>query len=185
VKLLFLLAIAIAPALFAADPLFERAWNKLDVIGSGRARPGSVIEFTPAEWNAWAQVRVPQLVEGVRTPHIELGTNTATGSALVDCLKMRQSEGIATNPVLARLIDGERPVKVLVRVDSGGGRCTIHLMRAEISGIAATGRVLDLLVSTFFQPLFPEAKIDQPFELSDNLDRIDIRPAGVRVIIKK
>jgi len=174
-----------APALLAADPVFERAWNKLDSIESGRAKPGSVVEFTEAEWNAWAQVRVPQLAEGVRNPRIELGTNTATGSALVDFLKMRQSEGMATNPVLARLIDGERPVKVLVRVDSAGGSCTVHLLRAEISGIAATGRVLDLLVSTFFQPLFPEAKIDQPFELGDNIDRIDIHPAGVRVTIKK
>lgn len=182
---LLLLAIATAPALFAADPVFERAWNKLDAIDSGRARPGSVIEFTSAEWNAWAQVRVPQLAEGVRNPRIELGTNTATGSALVDFLKIRQSQGIATNPVLAKLMDGERPVKASVRVDSGGGRCTIHLMRVEISGIAATGRVLDLLVSTLFEPLFPEAKIDQPFELGGNVDRIDIRPAGVRVTIKK
>jgi len=155
--------------LLGADPVFERAWNKLDSIDSGRARPGSVIEFTPAEWNAWAQVRVPQLVEGVRNPR----------------MKMRQAEGMATNPVLAKLIDGERPVKVAVRVDSGGGRCTVHLMRVEISGIAASGVVLDLLVSTFFQPLFPDAKIDQPFELGDNIDRIDIRPSGVRVTIKK
>ena len=184
-KRLFLFTIAIAPVLLAADPVFERAWNKLDAIDSGRARPGSVIEFTAAEWNAWAQVRVPQLVEGVRNPRIELGTGTATGSAIVDFLKMRQAEGIATNPVLAKLIDGERPVKVSVRLDSAGGRCTVHLIRVEISGIAASGVVLDLLVSTFFQPLFPEAKIDQPFELGDNIDRIDIRPSDVRVSIKK
>jgi len=185
VRRLFLLAIAIAPALFAADPVFERAWNKLDAIESGRAKPGSVIDFTPAEWNAWAQVRVPQLVEGVRNPRIELGMNSVTGSALVNLLKMRQSEGIATNPFLERLIDGERPMKVAVRVESGGGRCTVHLMRVEISGMAATGAVLDLLVSAFFQPLFPDAKIDQPFELGDNIDRLDISPTGVRVIIRK
>ena len=180
-----LLAIAMAPAMLAADPVFERAWNKLDLIDSGRARPGSVVEFTQVEWNAWAQVRIPQLVEGVRNPRIELGTGTATGSAIVDFLKLRQSEGIATNPVLAKLIDGERPVKVSVRLESGGGRCTVHLLRVEISGIAASGVVLDLLVSTFFQPLFPDAKIDQPFELGDNIDRIEIRPGGVRVMIKK
>jgi hypothetical protein len=61
----------------------------------------------------------------------------------------------------------------------------VHLVRVEISGIAASGVVLDLLVSTFFRPLFPDAKIDQPFELGDNIDRIDIRPSGVRVSIKK
>jgi hypothetical protein len=185
VRRLFPLAIAIAPALLAADPLFERAWNKLDAIESGRARPGSVIVFTPAELNAWAQARVPQMVDGIRNPRIELGTNTAAGSVLVDFLKMRQSEGVATNPVLATLIDGERPLKVSVRVDSGGGRCTVHLTRVEISGIAATGPVLDLLISVFFRPLFPDAKIGQPFEMGDNIDRIEVRPAGVRVNIKK
>lgn len=184
-KRLFLLAIAIVPVLPAADPLFERAWNKLDAIESGRARPGSVIVFTPAELNAWVQARVPQMVDGMRNPRVELGADTATGSALADLLKMRQAEGIATNPVLAKLIEGERPLKVSVRVDSGGGRCTVHLMRVEISGLAATGPVLDLLVSAFFQPLFPDAKIDQPFELGDNLDRIAILPSGVRVSIKK
>jgi hypothetical protein len=185
VRRLFLLVIAIAPALLAADPVFERAWNKLDAIDSGRARPGSVIVFTPAEMNAWAQVRVPQMVDGLRNPRIELGTDTASGSALVDLLKMRQAEGVATNPMLAELIEGERPLKITVRVDSGGGRCTVHLIRVEISGMAATGPVLDLLVSAFFRPLFPDAKIDQPFELSDNMDRIAILPSGVRVSIKK
>ena len=47
------------------------------------------------------------------------------------------------------------------------------------------GAVLDFLVSTFFQPLFPDAKIDQPFELGSNIDRIDIQPTGVRVTIRK
>ena len=116
---LFLLVIAIAAALPAADPVFESAWNKLDAIESGRARPGSVIVFTPAELNAWAQARVPQMVDGIRNPRIEPGTNTATGSALVDLLKMRQAEGVATNPLLATLIEGERPLKVSVRVESG------------------------------------------------------------------
>lgn len=182
---LSLLAIAIAPALLAADPVFERAWNKLDAIESGRAKPGSVIVFTPAELNAWAEARVPQMMDGLRTPRIELGTDTATGSARVDFLKMRQAEGVATNPVLATLIVGERPLKVTVRVESGGGRCTVHLMRVEISGIAATGPVLDLLVSAFFRPLFPDAKIGQPFELGNNIDRLEVRPSGVRVSIKK
>lgn len=182
---LSLLAIAIAPVLLSADPVFERAWNKLDAIESGRAKPGSVIVFTPAELNAWAQTRVPQMVDGISNPRIELGTNIATGSALVDFLKMRQAEGIATNPVLAALIEGERPLKVSVRVESGGGHCTVHLLRVEISGIAATGPVLDLLVSAFFRPLFPDAKIGQPFELGDNIDRLDVRPSGVRVAIKK
>jgi len=62
---LLLLALAALPSLsvslIAADPAFDRAENKLDRIESGRARPGSVIVFTPAEMNAWARGRVPQM----------------------------------------------------------------------------------------------------------------------------
>lgn len=180
-----LTAMSIMASLQAADPLFERAWNKLDTIESGRAKPGSVIVFTPAELNAWVRVRVPQLVDGVRNPRLTLGTNTATGSALVDFLKIRQSDGASTNPLLARLIAGERPITVSVRIDSGGGRCTVHLLRVELSGVAATGTVLDLLISAFFKPMFPDAKIDEPFELGGNVERIDVMPAAARVTIKK
>ena len=55
-----LLAMAIAGAAPAADPLFESVWNKLERIESGQAKRGSLIVFTPAEINAWARARVPQ-----------------------------------------------------------------------------------------------------------------------------
>ena len=152
---LFLLALAAITPLAAADPVFERAWNKLERIESGQARPGSVIVFTPAEMNAWARGRVPQMYEGIRDPNVQLGAGTATGSAFIDFLKMRQGEGLATNSLVAKLIEGERPLKVSMRLESGGGRATAHLTRLEISGIAVTGAALDFLVNEFFLQLFP------------------------------
>jgi hypothetical protein len=32
-------------------------------------------------------------------------------------------------------------------------------------------------------PLFPEAKINQPFTLQDRVDRIEVSPTGARVVI--
>ena len=184
-----LLALGIAASVPAADPLtdplFARCANKFELIDSGQAKRGSVIEFTPAELNAWARGRVPQLTEGVREPRLQLETGAATGSALVDFAKIAKSRGLATNSLLGKLIEGERPLKVSVRLESGQGRATVYLTSVELSGVTVSGAFLDFLVKDFFVPLFPEAKINQPFELGDNIDRIDVRPDGAWVAIRK
>ena len=182
---LLLLALAAVLPLRAADPAFERAEKKLDRIESGHARPGSVIVFTPAEMNAWARGRVPQMYQGIRDPSVQLGAGTETGSAFIDFLKMRQGEGLATSSLIAKLIEGERPLKVYIHLESGHGRATARLTRLEMSGVAVTGAPLDFLVNEFFLHLFPDAKVNQPFDLHDNIDRIELMPDGVRVTIRK
>ena len=185
-RLFLTLCFAAVQLLPAADPLFEGAERKLDLLQNSQAKPGSVITFSPGEINAWARVRVPEIVpEGIRNQRVELGLGTASAYALMDFLKMRQAKGDATNWFLAKLIEGERPVKVSVRVESGAGRATVFLTRMEISNVAANATVLDFLVKTFFIPLYPDAKIGEPFNLDFNIDRIEVRPAEVRVTIKK
>src|ERR1700692_2088305 len=110
-----LLILAAVTPLFAANPALDRVDYKLNLIDSGRARRGSVIVFTPAEMNTWARSRVPQMYQGIRDPNLQLGMGTATGSAMIDLLKMRQGP---TNPLIAKLIEGERPLKVSVQLDS-------------------------------------------------------------------
>jgi hypothetical protein len=182
---LLLLALAAVLQIHAADAAFARAEAKLDRIESGHVRPGSVIVFTPAEMNAWARGRVPQMYQGIRDANVQLGAGTATGSAFVDLLKMRQGAGISTNSLIAKLIEGERPLKVSIELDSSHGHATARLTRLEISGIAVTGAPLDFLVNEFFLHLFPDAKVNRPFELQDNIERIELRPDGVRVTIRK
>jgi hypothetical protein len=58
-------------------------------------------------------------------------------------------------------------------------------MRVELSGAVLEGSVLNFLIKTFFVPLYPDAKINQPFDLEYNMDRIDFRPEGIRVTIRK
>src|SRR5271169_6899657 len=114
--------------LSAADPLYESAERKLDLIESGQAKPGSTIVFTLAEVNAWARVSVPEIVpQGIRDPRVELEAGSANGYALIDFLKMREGGRASSNWLISRLIEGERPVKVSVSVHSSGGRCTVDL----------------------------------------------------------
>lgn len=179
-------ALALAVTLYAADPLYEGAQRKLDALDDHKVPRGGSVKFTVNEINAWARVRVPEIVpEGMRDQRVELGNGTATGYALVDFLKMRQAAGHTTNWFFSRLIEGERPLIVSIRLESGAGRCVVHLTRVELSHAVANATVLDFLIKTFFMPLYPDAKINEPFDLTDDIDRIDIRPSGVTVTIKK
>ncbi|HLX41955.1 MAG TPA: hypothetical protein VKR43_00905 [Bryobacteraceae bacterium] len=182
-SVVFILAALLAPA---ADPLYEAAQRKLDAIEARQIPRGSVVTFTAQEIDAWARVKVPETVpEGMRDPRVELGTGTGSGYAVVDFLKMRQAKGQPTNWFMQKLIEGERPLKVSVRLESGGGRCTVYLTRVEISNVSANATVLDFLIKTFFVPLYPDAKINEPFDLDYDIDRIDITPSKINVTIKR
>lgn len=170
----------------AVDPAAASVTRKLDIIQSGRAKPGAVFVFTAAELNAWVRVKAPVVVpEGLRQPRLEMGNGTATGYALVDFLKMQHGAGIETNWLISKLIQGEKRVMSTASIQSGNGRATVHLIRVEINGLAVSGATLDFLIDTFFRPLYPDAKIDEPFELSDRVERIEVTPAEARVYIKK
>jgi hypothetical protein len=172
--------------LYAADPLYESSQRKLDALDAHTVARGGSVRFTLAEINAWARVKVPEIVpEGMRNERVELGNGTATGYALADFLKMRQAKGQATNWLFSKLLEGERPLVISVRLESGGGRCIVHLTRVEISHAVANATVLDFLIKTFFMPLYPDAKINEQFDLADDIDRIDIRPSVVVVTLKK
>jgi hypothetical protein len=180
------LAILCAPALIADDAYLRTAEAKLDTLENSKAKRGSVIVFSLQEINSWARYKVPEIVpQGIRDQKVTLGNDTGAAYALMDFLKMRHAEGKATGWIMTRLIEGERPVTISIHLESGGGQAQVDLTRVEISGAVASGAVLDFLIKTFFMPLYPTAKIGEKFEIGYNIDRIDIRPTGVRVTIKR
>jgi hypothetical protein len=182
----FSLLMAVAPVVAGADPLYESARAKLDSLGEETAKPGSRILFTPREIEAWTAVKAKEQVgEGLRDPRVTLEAGSGSGAALVDFLKIRQERGKATNALMARLIEGERPLKVYVRVSSSGGQCTVFLTRVELSGAVISGTLLDYLIKTFLLPLYPDVRLGEPFELPLNMERIELSPQGVRVTVKK
>jgi len=185
VRVLVALAIAAASSP-AADSLAEQAGRKIDLIESGKAKPGSVLTFTAIELNAFARVQAREVApEGLRQPKLQLGNGTAAGEAFVDFLKLRHAAGEETSWLVAKLIQGEKRVVANVEIQSARGHATVHLTRAEIGGLAVSGATLDFLIKTFLLPLYPNAKIDEPFELAHGVDRIEVTPAAARVYMRK
>jgi hypothetical protein len=183
---LIVLACFSLPVLNAGDAYVRSALGKIHMLEEGRAKPGSVIVFSTQEINSWAYYMIPGIVpEGIRNEKVTLGNTSGTAFALMDLLKMRHAQGKATNWMMSRMIEGERPVTVALRVRSGGGFCVVDVTRVEISGVAATGAVLDFLIKTFFIPLYPTAHIGERFEIGYNIDRIDLQPSGIRVTMKR
>jgi hypothetical protein len=180
-----ILVLASAAALSAADPLAANVTRRLDLIESGKAKPGAVFRFTPAELNAWVRVKAPAIIhDGFREPRLQLGNGTASASARIDFVKVRHAAGVETNWLVAKLIQGEKLVTARATIQSANGRATVHLLRVEIGGLAVTGAPLNFLVQNFLLPFYPDATIDQPFYLAGNVDRIVVTPAAASVYIK-
>jgi hypothetical protein len=183
---ILMLVLAASALLEAADPGAVSVGKKLDLIASSQAKPGSVYRFTSTELNAWVRAKAPTVVhDGFRQPRLVLGNGEATATALIDFVKVRQASGVETNWLVAKLIQGEKLVRARAGIQSAHGQATVHLVRVEIGGLAVTGAALDFLVKSFFLPFYPDAKIDEPFALAGNVDRIVVTPAEARVYIRR
>lgn len=183
---LLVVTAGVAVAQNRTSAALKSAEQKLASISEGKAKRGSVVVFTPAEVNAWVAAKVPVAVpQGVRNTYVDLGTDVATATALIDFLKIRNTTATESGWLMRKMLEGERPVKVNVRLVSSAGRCTVYLSRVEVSGAHVSGAPLNFIIDNFFRPLYPDAKINEPFELDYNMERIEIRPAGIRVLMNK
>jgi hypothetical protein len=164
---------------------YRSAKRKFSLIENDQVAPGSRMSITTHELNAWVRTEVPAYVPGgLRNPKLELGHGSATGFALVDFVKLRSAKGRSTNWLLRKLLEGERPVRVTARIQSGSGRATVDVERVEISGIAISGGALDFLIRNFLLPYYPDAKVGVPFELGHRIERLELEPTGVGVLIE-
>src|SRR6185369_11938509 len=133
--------------------LADSAQKKLDSISDQKLKRGAIVTLTPREVNAWLHEKAMKAFpEGMRNEHIELGPGTADGTALVDLTKVSKTQ---SNPLIARLIEGERPLRIAIRVESSNGRATVFLTHVELPGIAVDGSILDFLIKHFVQPRYP------------------------------
>jgi hypothetical protein len=179
-----LAAVFLVAVLNAAEPGYQSALQKITLIEEDRAKPGSRIWLSVQELNAYVREEVPKVVpQGLREPRLGLGAGTATGSALIDFLKVRELKGQPPNVLVSWFLSGEKPVRATAGIQSGRGSATVQLQQVTVSGITARGAVLDFLIDHFLLPFYPEAKIGSPFELKHNVDRFEIGSAGVTVVI--
>jgi len=183
---LLLYFVVLPLAIRAEDPGAARVSAKLDLIGEEVARPGSTIVFPPADVNAWVREELAEAVpEGVRESKVTFGTDTLELSALVDVRKIAEGDRKQINALVGKLLEGERPVRMSLRLESAGGKLTVFLTAVEISGVAVTGGALDLLVRAVLLPLYPKAKINSPFDLEYRMQRVSVAPSGIRVLIRE
>ncbi len=171
------------PLLGAPSSDYLSVKRKLDLIESEKLHPGSRVTLTSRELNAYVVNEVAELGPGVRDPRLELGDSKATGTALIDFLKLRQAAGQPSGWVMTKLLSGERPVRVTARIKSGSGRAVVDVDRVEISGVTIDGKMLDYLIQHYLIPQFPDAKVGRPFELAHRIDRLEITPNEVGVVV--
>ena len=174
--------LALAGLLFADGGEYASAKRKLDLIDSDRLRPGSRLDLTLAELNAYAAGQAPP---GVRNTSIRIpAPGEATGRATIDFLKLRRGQGYQPGWLMSKLLDGERPVSVTARLHSSAGYATVDVEQVTISGVTIDGRTLDFLIQDVLLPLYPDAVVGQPFELGHRIQSIDLTPAGMTVRLK-
>jgi len=178
--------LAVPLLVYSSRSEYTSVQRKLDLIESERLRPGSKVTLSEHELNAYVEQELPKVVpHGVREPRLELGAGTATGSALVDFVKLESARGNPPGWLMRQLLEGEHPVTVKARIASGNGRATVDLQRVEIGGIAIEGRMLDYLINHYLLPYYPGAKVGEPFEMSHRIDRLEVQPTHVDVILKR
>jgi hypothetical protein len=181
VRTRFLWAIPLLLATATAFDSYSSAMEKLGRIDSDRLRPGTRVTLTSDELAAYVVHAAP---DGVRNPRLELPEpGVAKGSALVDFGRVRRAQGHPPGWLMAKLLDGERPVTVTARVRSGDGRAAVDVQRVEISGVVIDGSTLDFLIQNVLLPLYPDAAVGRPFDLGHRIDRLDVQRNGVGVVI--
>jgi len=183
-RVLLVLAPAAALLFSAVSPEYQAVVHKFSLIEHDRLKPGSRVVLTPQELNAYAIQEVAEVApDGVRNPRLDLGSGTATASALIDFGKLRRAEGKPPGRIMAYLLDGERPVTITARIRSSAGTATVDVESVEISGVTIEGRMLDFLIRNYLLPAYPQAKVGQPFELGHRIERLDVQPSAVGVLI--
>jgi hypothetical protein len=174
------LLLAVVGLVAASVDEYASAKQKFNQIDTGRLGPGARVTLTARELDAYAAREAPK---GVRNPRLELQSGVAKGNALVDFGKVRRAQGYQPGWLMGKLLDGERPVSVTARITSGSGKAKVDVQSVEISGLAIDGRMLDFLIQNFLLPMYPDAVVGRPFELGHRIDRLDLQPGSVGIVM--
>ena len=173
------------PLLAGSYADYLSATRQFQLIESDRLRHGTRVPLTSGELNAYVQQEAAlAFPQGVRAPKLVLAQGGATGSAFIDFGKVRRAQGNPPGWLMSKLLDGERPVEVTARIRSGGGTATVDLESVRISGLTIEGRTLDFLIRYYLQPNYPDAKVGTPFQLEHGIDRLEVKPGAVDVVIR-
>ena len=107
VKGLLCAASVVVVTLASGFDFYTSARQKVDLIESGRLQPGTRVDLSLGELNAFAAKEAPV---GVRNAKLVLeGQDRVSGTALIDFGKLRRAQGYEPGWLMSKLLDGERP----------------------------------------------------------------------------
>jgi hypothetical protein len=160
--------------------------KKLDLIYTEKVPHGSLVVLTAAEINAYARNEAQEITpKGVRDLKLVLGEGNATATAQIDFLEVNKLRHGSSNWLMDRILQGERPIKVIAHMQSEAGKARVDVDRVEIGGAAIEGAALQFLIEHYVVPQFPNAKVAQWFTLEHHVDHLEVGPGAVTVVIAK
>lgn len=183
-----ILAALLAGALaVSAASVADAARRKFDAIAGLRLPAGARVNLSASELDAWAadeaRVYAPGAVRNIR---LTLARGAATGSALIDFVKLHQAAAGEEPGWLAQnLFAGERPVTVTAHFASASRRARVDVDRVEVSGVVIEGATLRFLIDNWLRPEFPGVKIGEWFDLGFRIERFTVSPSAVSVFISR
>ena len=164
----------------------QSATAKMERIEQDRVPAGVTVTLTAAELLAYADEQAGVIAPGaLRNTTLKLTAGHAEASTSINFLRVRQAEGHDDNWLARQLLDGERPVRILVRFQSASGRARVDIERVEVAGVAMQGSTLDFLLRQFVVPNFPEARAGAWFALGHRIDRLEVAPGAARVVMRR
>lgn len=164
------------------------AQKKADMIEQNRWPASRSISFDSNELLALARSQMDNSVAAaIQKPELHLENAGATATALVDFDQLR-SKTKASDSVrdwlMQGMVSGQHSISVSVQVTSGAGTMTVHPTSVTISGVTVSGDTLQFLIRNFVVPRYPDAAIDKPFVLNNNIKRVSVTPAAAIVFAK-
>jgi hypothetical protein len=173
------LTVVVAVAALAND--YQSAAQKVAAIEGDQLKPGARVDLTVAELNAYVDHEKP---DGVRNLNLQITSpGTAYGTALVDFVKLQRALGYRPNWLVAKILDGERPVSVTAHISSSDGQATVDVRQVSVSGLEIDGGTLDFLIQRVLIPMYPNAVVGRPFDLGHRIEKLDVQPRRVAVTI--
>lgn len=158
---------------------FQQKVNEIvvhaDAPGAGRRRT----EFSNDELNAYLQITArPLFPAGVTEPVVTLvGQGRVSARAVVDLDAIRRKgSGGWLDPT--SYLSGKLPVTAIGTLKTAEGEGQFSLEGTEVSGIPVPKNLLQEIVSYYTKTAAtPDGvSLDQTFELTHDIDRIDIEP---------
>lgn len=186
-RCLLLVFLAMGMALAASRETLS-AEKKIRNIEGNRWPASRSISFSSQELLALAMQNANSAYPGVLSnPQLALIAGGATAMATVNFDRLRElspGRDSSRDWIMAKLLTGRHPVSVSVVTSSSNGQMTVRPTSVAVAGITVSGSALDLLLRNFVLTHYPDAVIDRPFALAQNIDRIDVKPGAAVVVAK-